>query len=433
MLNRKWCWAACGLAAALLLLAACVPVATPFPSPLPSPPAAEASPTPTPTVAAGPLVTTLTLWLPAEFNPYGDGPGAALLAQQLDSFNQAHPELQVAAIVKKARGRGGLLDFLRTASAAAPSVMPDLVILEMEDLRVAAQAGLLQPLDGFLPDSLVADRYPFAVSLGRVDERTMGIVIAADMTHMAYDPALLSSPPVSWTGALSMGMPLLFPAGGQDGSVNDATLVQYAAAGGRWLDEAGNPLLEAGPLEAVLSFYVRAAEAGVISPTLLLSLADDDACWEQFRQGGAAMTAVSSRRFWAASERSALPAPFPTPDGRLVALAQGRWALALVTADAERQQQAMLLAEWLLVSGQYGLWTQSMAYLPTSQSGLMEWEVSAQERAVLDAMLQAAQPMPPAAVRSAVGPPLQAALEAVLTGQRSPAEAAAEAARAVRP
>lgn len=428
----KWGWAAWSLTAAVLLLAACAPVpATPV-SPLPSPTATETPPLPTPT-AAGPLVTTLTLWLPEEFNPYGEGPGAALLAQQLDSFNQAHPELQVAAIVKKARGRGGLLDFLRTASAAAPSVMPDLVVLEMEDLRVAAQAGLLQPLDGFLPDSLVADRYPFAVSLGRVNERTMGIVIAADMTHMVYDPALLNSPPVSWAEVISLEMPWLFPAGGLDGSVNDATLVQYVAAGGRLLDETGSPLLEARPLEAVLGFYAQAAEAGVISPTLLLSLPDNDACWEQFRQGGTAMAVVGSRRFWAEGERDALPAPVPTPDGRTVVLAQGRWALALVTAEPERQQQAMLLAEWLLASEQYGLWMQQLAYLPTSQGGLAAWDISAQERAVLDAMLQAAQPMPPAAVRSAVGPPLQAALEAVLKGERSPAEAAAEAAHTFRP
>lgn len=41
--------------------------------------------------------------------------------------------------------------------------------------------------------------------------------------------------------------------------------------------------------------------------------------------------------------------------------------------------------------------------------------------------------MPSVAARSAIGPPLQAALETVLRGQRSPAEAAAEAARLARP
>lgn len=416
-----------------LLLAGCAPLPSPTASPLLFPTATEPPPSPIPTVAAGPLVTTLTLWLPEEVNPYGGGPGAVLLAQQLDDFNQAHTGLQVEAIVKKARGRGGLLDFLRTASVAAPSVMPDLVLLEMEDLRVASQAGLLRPFDGFLPESLVADRYPFAISMGRVNDQTMGIVVAADMAHMVYRPALLGSPPVTWTDVLSIAAPLLFPAAGQNGSVNEATLVQYLAAGGDVVDSEGVPLLEAEPLAAVLNFYAQAAAAGTISPTVLLSLADNDACWEQFRAGWAGMTVVNSRSFWGESERVGQPAFFPSPDGRVVALVQGRWALALVTADPERQQQAMLLAEWLLASEQYGLWTQSIACLPTSQSGLAAWQIGEEERSVLDAMLQAAHPMPSAAARSAVGPPMQAALEAVLEGTRSPADAAAEAARAVGP
>jgi len=76
------------------------------------------------------MITTLGLWLPEEFDPYGEGSAADVLAQQLTDFSKAYPDLQVEVTVKKAGGRGGLLDFLRTARDAAPSILPDLIVLD---------------------------------------------------------------------------------------------------------------------------------------------------------------------------------------------------------------------------------------------------------------------------------------------------------------
>jgi ABC-type glycerol-3-phosphate transport system substrate-binding protein len=214
--------------------------------------------------------------------------------------------------------------------------------------------------------------------------------------------------------------------------VNDVTLVQYLGAGGRLTDGEGNPQLEEEPLAAVLDFYVRATTAGVVSPTVVLSLDDTDVCWELFQDWQAGMTAVGSRRYWAEADSDMALAPLPTRDGRAMALGRG-WVLALVTGDPQRQQRAMLLVEWLLDAERHGAWTQSAGYLPTTRSGLLAWAVTEEERVVLEAMLEGAHPVPGLSVRTAVGPPLQAALEAVLTGHRSPVEAAGEAARAVGP
>lgn len=121
--HRAWWSVFSGLV--LLLLTACV---APTPSPAPSPPPTEPLPSPTPTPPLpGPLITTLTIWLPEDLSPYRDEAGADLLAGRLADFGAAHPDLQVQVVIKKSRGRGGVLDFLRTASVAAPSVLPDLV------------------------------------------------------------------------------------------------------------------------------------------------------------------------------------------------------------------------------------------------------------------------------------------------------------------
>ena len=413
---------------ALLLLAACV---APTPSPTPLPPPTEPLPSPTPTPPLpGPLITTLTLWLPEELNPYSDGAGADLLAGRLADFGAAHPDLQVQVIVKKSHGRGGLLDFLRTASVAAPSVLPDLVVLDEANLQVAAQAGLLQPIDGRIPPDLEADLFPFAVGLGRVGDVTFGLPLAAELQHLACSPALFPSPPVSWSDVLSAGLPLCFPAAGENGVANDFTFVQYLGAGGRLTDEGGNPMLEEGPLTAVLDFYAQATAAGVISPSVVLSAGTDEECWAHFRRQGG-MTVVDSRRFWTEWEGVAEPGPIPTRDGRPVALAEG-WVLALVTANPEQQQRAMALAAWLMDPAWYGAWTQSTGYLPVTRSGLGKWTVSEERREALMAVLAGARPALPKSVRERVGPLLQSAIEAVLQGRQSPAEAATRAVQSLR-
>ncbi|MFN3763729.1 MAG: hypothetical protein ACK4WK_11100, partial [Anaerolineae bacterium] len=218
MRNERRCQARRGMISGLvlLLLTSCV-ASPPSPIPLPSPTPALSPPTPTSTPWPRPLMVTLTLWLPEELSPYGEGEGAELLANRLADFGAAHPDLQVQAVVKKSHGRGGLLHFLQTASVAAPSVLPDLVVLDRTNLQVAARAGLLQPLDGLAPPDLEADLFPFAVGLGRVDEVTFGLPLAAELQHLAYSPASLSAPPVSWNDVLSVGLPLFFPAAGQNG------------------------------------------------------------------------------------------------------------------------------------------------------------------------------------------------------------------------
>ncbi|MCX7854516.1 MAG: extracellular solute-binding protein [Anaerolineae bacterium] len=413
----------------LLLVTSCV-APMPSPTPLSSPTPPLPSPTPTATPWSRPLMVTLTIWLPEELSPYGEEAGADLLASRLADFGTAYPDLQVQAIVKKSHGRGGLLNFLQTASIAAPSVLPDLVVLDEADLQIAAQDGLIQPLDGLIPPDLEADLFPFAIGLGRVGETTFGLSIAAELQHLAYSPVSLSAPPVSWNDVLSAGLPLFFPAAGRNGIADEFTFIQYLGAGGRLMDGEGNPMLEEGPLTAVLDFYAQATATGVISPIVALSTGSTEECWARFQEEGG-MAVVDSRWFWTKGEKIAEPGPIPTRDGRPVALAEG-WVLALVTTSPEQQQRAMALAAWLLDPGWYGAWTQSTGYLPVTQSGLAGWTVSAERREVLSGILAGAREPLPQPLREQLGPLLQMALEAVLRGRQSPAEAAARAVQALR-
>lgn len=434
----------CSLVIVLLLtLTGCsllqpTPTATPVsPLPLPTLPLPTSTPTPTPQPES--LLITLILWVPEQLSPYGDEPGAAILAQQLDDFNASHPDIQVEVIVKQAHGRGGLLDFLRTARNAAPSVVPDLVVLDAAELETATSAGLIQPLDDLLSPSITASRFPFATALGAVEEQTMGFVVAADVQHLAYRPALSASPPISWAQVISPPIPFLFPAGGLDRQVNDATLIQYLAAGGRVTDPDGNPWLDEEVMVSVLGFYSDCTSAAAISPTfdtpaisptIVLDITDADQAWERFQAGEGGMTVVRANRYWLEADEIIAAAPIPTHDGQPFSIARG-WAIAMVADDPARQSLAMLLLDWLIAPNHSAQWTQASGYLPGTRDALRLWSISSVDRATLRSVMEAAVPPPQPKALAIVGPAMQEALEAVLRGWDTPEEAAAAAVKSL--
>ncbi len=415
----------------LLTLTGCGVLATATPTPTPPLPTPLPTETPTPTPQSQPLITTLRLWLPQELDPYGDAPGMNVLAQQIADFNAAHADLQVEITVKMAHGRGGLLDFLRTARDAAPSVLPDLVVLDALDLKTAAGSNLIQPLDALLSQAELDDRFPFAAELGSVDGQTFGIVLGADMQLLAYRPALLASAPLSWTDVISPPVPFLFPAGSSTGQVNDATLIQYLAAGGKLADSAGDPWLDKDALLAVLGFYSDCIGSGAISPPVVLEITDADQAWERFRAGDGAMAVVQARRYWlgagdATADDGVAVAAIPTRDGRPLSLARG-WTLALVATDPARQSQALMLLAWLSAPERSAQWTQAAGYLPGTRSALRSWMVSNADRTVLRNVLETAIAAPRPEAMARIGPIMQAAVEAVLSGRATPREAATDA------
>jgi ABC-type glycerol-3-phosphate transport system substrate-binding protein len=354
----------------------------------------------------------------------------SLLAQQIADFSAAHPDLQVEITIKMARGRGGLLDFLRTARDAAPSILPDLIVLDAFELRTAARSGLIQPLDALVSQTILDDRFPFAAELGTVDEQTFGFVVAADMQHAAYRPDLLAAPPLSWTQVISPPVPFIFPAGSNDGQVNDATLIQYLAVGGTLADSQGEPRLDKDALLGVLGFYSDCIGSGAISPPVVLSITDTDQAWERFRAGEGAMTVVRARRYWLEADDTVAPAAIPTRDGQPFSLARG-WAIALVATEPARQAQALALLNWLIAAERSAQWTRAAGYLPGTRSALQQWAVSNADRMMLRNLLEAAAAAPRPEVLAEVGPIMQEAMEVVLSGQATPREAATDALESV--
>lgn len=386
-------------------------------------PASASTATPAPQTVAANLPATqatpggaraLRIWLPPQFDPSAETAAAARLQARLDEFAARRPGLQVQVRVKAA---SGLIESLAATDAAAPAIMPDLVLLSRADLEAAALRGLLHPLDGLTTALDDPDWYPYAHQLARIQNTTFGLPVAGEALALAgyADPL-----PASWEALEDQTF--LFPAADPQALFS---LALYLSAGASLVDEQGQPHLNESAMTEVLSLYARLAAAENLS-SAVLSYQDDAAAWGAIKERRANLGVVWTSRYLGERPVSVSLAVLPGLKGEAITLARG-YAWALAGSNPENQALAVELAEFLSASEFLAEWSQAAGVLPTRPTALSSWQ-EAPLRAVLGEVCKSAQLLPASDLLVAVGPPFQQAVEAVLSGKALPAEAAHTAA-----
>jgi maltose-binding protein MalE len=396
------------------------------------PPEPTARPSPAEATPGSPTAITLTMWTTESFSPTQAITSGQILAAQVAEFEGDHPDVRLEFLLKKPYGRGGMLDYLLVTSPVVPELLPDLAILDVNELAAAVQAGALQPLDNLISPELVADLYPFAREVALFDGQLWGLQYRAELNHLVYNTGKLTVPPRSWPGVLSSPGIYAFPAGGQGGLVNDSFLVQYLAVR-PWPVESDPdaPFLDVDSLTAVLQFYQDGVSRGVFAPQILDYQTVDD-CWSAYVAGEADLAHISAHRYL--MEGDALPnaavAPIPAINGAGPPLTQG-WALVLVASEPERQSLAVeLMARWIAADTNAS-WNRAAGYLPTRQSAasilaeIAEAGGADSYMRFVNQQLQTARARPRLPNYAQVAAALQEAVEDVLSGAAMPEEAAA--------
>lgn len=406
------------------------------------PPSTEAAPTleapPTAETSPGAETggegdeTVLVVWIPEALSPPADSPAEEEWGDQIAAFEESHPNLRVEIQTKLTTGSGSTLAYLRSAPSVAPSVLPDLALLDQESLIQAASEDLVVPMETLLDPAIVNALYPVAVELGTVDGVLVGVPYALQFNHVVYRETLFSDPPASFDVVLESPVPFVFPAG-TPGSVNRTVLTQYLAAGGTLSDADGNPYLDAVALAEVLTFYEAAREAEVIDPALF-QISDPDDSWAMFLSRQAGLATVTSTTYLAGREelRSTALAWIPTPDGEPFAVVTG-WQWVVTTEDPDRQAAAMSLFNFLMNPVNQGGYARAVNWLPSQAGALAVWGDDDDYAAFADRLLVSAVPLPRPGLRTTSGVAIQEAFEAVLLNGAAPIQTANEAAQQVNP
>jgi ABC-type glycerol-3-phosphate transport system substrate-binding protein len=271
-------------------------------------------------------------------------------------------------------------------------------------------------------EPLDLDWYDFARLLAEQDGAVYGLPFAGDALVLVYRPDVVLSPPKDWTTTISSPAPLLFPGASQ---ASYLSLALYEAAGGVLLDPDGRPGLSTPVLSALLDFYAGAVDAGVMTAASV-EIQNESASYESFRTGEVDLAVTwASNRLNDVSGNIAATA-LPTVSAVPYTLVTG-WMWALSNPDTERARLSAELAAFLTAPEFLAAWTYAAGAIPPRASALAGWPAGV-DAALASRLVLAAHPLPPLAVLETTGPALQAAVEAVLLGDLSPAEAAEAAA-----
>ncbi len=402
----------------LVALLGCAAAETPTPQTSPSPsPTVAKSPTPSPSPYAPPSTITITLWTTEAFTPSPDTPTGEVMEGIYRGFREAHPDIAVQFVPKRPYGKGGILDFLLTASAVAPQTLPDLVTIDLSQVEFLLREEILQPWDGLIPQEVADDLLPRIRQAGSKEGQLVAFPFQVDIEHLVYNPSLIDSPPRTWDELRSQETTYAFPAGGEEGAVNDSFLIQYLALGGSLVDEEGNPDLDGAVLTEVLEFYRDGYDTGYISPSVLALETLDDS-WALFKEGAVAMANVSSQHLLLEGTGLAY-APLPTKNGARATMARC-WAFMLLTPDPRRQEAAAEFVKWLLAPENLTAWAQVSGHLPPSRSALRLSIEDTAYRLFVRRQMEGAYFRPPSEEIATV---LQQAVVDVLSGNATPKEA----------
>jgi len=349
------------------------PHGTPTAVPIPATPSGMQTTVPTPALLPTPLPPdapqTLTLWILDLVLPPNDAERWRYLEQQIEAFEVTHPHVTIHALPKKRDGKGGAVDLLTTAGAVAPSVVPDLLVLDTQTLAEVAHAGLIVPLDDLISPDLLADLYPFAIAACTVDGQLMGIQFQVDIEHAVYNTSKIAVPPLTWNELFASGATYVFPMAGQNGLVNDAFLLQYLSTGAILLGEDDHPALDLDALTDVLTFYQQGIAGGIIlTDTLNYQKVED--CWPKYLQAEVVISNISSNLYLNGRtllEPVSLATSIPTRDGTAMALSRG-YAWAVASRDPDRLPLAIQLLEWLMYPPYLVACNQASGHLPTRRS-----------------------------------------------------------------
>jgi len=363
-------------------------------------------------------VITLTLWTIEDLAPSAT-PAGRILKNQFDAFTAANPNIRIEVVLKKPYGKGGVLDFLLTTQAVIPTQLPDFVALDIAEVPLAAEAGLLQPLDLWLPSDLKNDFFPFAFRAAHYQNQWVAFPVTADAQHLVYNKTLVKKAPTTWDECLKQKQTLLVPLGG-----DDAFILQHlalASTGDGFVPLPSNANNNA----QILTFFKRARDQNIL-PETAINLTNVEETWAPFAAGQVMLAQVSASRYLI--ERDKMPqagyAAVPTRDGKVATVTSG-WSFATITTDPVRQAAVARFIQWLTYSERWAPYVRAAKRLPTTRATVALAVDPPEYAAFLRETLERGAYWAAAAPRETkVAQAWRAAMAAVWKGTSTPDEAA---------
>ncbi|MDX2137685.1 MAG: extracellular solute-binding protein [Chloroflexota bacterium] len=369
------------------------------------------TPVATPTAVEASAIT-LHVWLPDALAGLDSVDTGDVLSEQISSFESAYPNIEIDLRLRATMGSGGILETMRSASAVAPSALPDITLLRYSDFRAAIAAGLVPPLDEGV---LIAEESfaPSVYTMSIVDGQAYGIPAALQVLHVAYRERAV--PIESWRFAdlLDAQIPVLFPGAPATG-ISPVFLLQYVTAGADTNTATALTLSEPA-LRATLRYYERAAAANLV-PTDVLEY-DTPERYQDALLDGTAVVVTSEMYLRALQENVDLATGYvPTVDGEATTLLDG-WLWVVLSDNGSRRPAALEFVQWMMATERQTAYMQTIHMLPARLAAQQALNPAYAD--FIDGLLQNAYLPLPDSLDGTTARALQTAFASVISGQSS--------------
>lgn len=388
----------------------------------PTPTAPLAPIAPTVILEPTPSVVELRVWGPLELSPQGATEGAEIFESQRQRFEAETPDALLAFEPKEESGTATLLEYLRSASAVAPAILPDVIIFPTGQLDELAESQLLVPLDTLIEDALRDDLYPFAMRDTQVNDNWLAIPLTLQIEHGVRRTDMTRTLPTEMEALTESNAPrwLFAGQGYGDGEMSNALLLQLTAID-QQLPTPGT-LPDPERLTQLLGLMQEATENGAI-PRTVLSLNDESELYSRLQNRQAHWIESNSRTFLMeqAEDNRLIFAPLPTLDGSGVTIAEG-YLIAITATNPRRQEAAALWIQWMLEPSRLAEWNRLTYGLPATREGVAQTIEDAPYQVFVDGLLEKAWIRPGNALWRDFARTVQEQFRAVLQSQITPAE-----------
>jgi len=307
----------------------------------------------------------ITIWWPDSFARVNESDINPILMDQSAEFADLYPNVVFEHRLKAVGQPGGIMSTLRSASRAAPDVLPTLTLVRRQDLIFARAAGYLQSLEGF--SSVIQSDLNNSLQLGQFEDGLFGVPYLLELQHMVYRPTD-GVDYSSWTfdAVLERGEPFAF-AGSRSNSLNDVVALQYIEGGG--ISSRDHTLtLDQSSLTNIFEFYESARDQEILSD--IVTTYTNSTVYEQsFIDGDINAAIFSSTRYLNLyhEDDSLAMATIPSETGDPISF-MNAWMWVMVTQEGDEQAIALNYLNWMFDADRQAELAEDVLMLPSREA-----------------------------------------------------------------
>lgn len=386
--------------------------------------AQDEAPTPTESPAL-----ILDVWIPAPLIDDTSSDAYQQLIAHTEQFT-ADNNIVVNYRIKTVGTVGGIIPTIRTGSQVAPSALPDVTLIQRNDLPLAQTESLFQSMETFFSTALIND-LDNILELGQVDtengQELFGLPYFVDLLGTTYHRTPeITSTALTMSDILTTADNFLFPAGRANG-LNQIFYLQYLEAGGIAPNNS-NTLINANALETVYQFYEDAVSQRIISPDVIGYNASS-AYRADFMKAtdtlDFAIVSSSEYLFMHEQDTTLQFGTIPTSSGRARSSISG-WVWVMVTPDPAQQDLAVRYLNWMMQPEFHADLSRTINWLPAQSSALEASLPNALDAEWIETLLANSVLPLPDSEGGTVPRAMQEALIAVINGDLTAQEATAQ-------